>query len=149
MIYEAADVSSAPISQKECLKYIFRSHIPINVLYDVLDKICIKKEKYYLFDFNAFRLLQYHELYPEFSQKIIQAYKPSKQFFVTRPLTYNSFITILRHICRVNHVNFKTKFNYQHSLYNIDYYIHYGEHETSGIFSMDTHSNIAVADQKN
>lgn len=107
------------------LKYIFCKHIPMETLYHVLDQICVKKDKYYLIDFNAFRLLQFHKLYPGFSKKIIDAYKPSKQYFVTRALTYNSFITIVRHICRVNRVEFDTKFNYQHSQYNIDYYIYH------------------------
>jgi hypothetical protein len=107
------------------LKYIFRKHIPIETLYHILDTISVKNDKYYLIDFNAFRLLQFHQLYPEFAQNIIDAYKPSKQYFVTRSLTYNSFITIVRHICRVNRVLFDTKFNYQHSQYNIDYYIYH------------------------
>lgn len=113
------------------LKYIFRKHIPMETLYHILDQICVKKDKYYLIDFNAFRLLQFRELYPEFSKKIIDAYKPSKQYFVTRPLSYNSFITIVRHICRVNRVDFNTKFNYQHSQYNIDYYIYHQNYHNS------------------
>ena len=113
------------------LKYIFRKHIPVETLYHILDRICVKTDKYYLIDFNAFRLLQFHELYPDFAKNIIEAYKPSKQYFVTRVLTYNSFITIVRHICRVNHVHFDTKFNYQHSQYNIDYYIYHHEAPTS------------------
>lgn len=120
-----ADDTDTSKKKYDNLKYIFRKHIPIETLYHILDRICVKTDKYYLIDFNAFRLLQFHELYPDFSKNIIEAYKPSKQYFVTRTLTYNSFITIVRHICRVNHVHFDTKFNYQHSQYNIDYYIYH------------------------
>ena len=111
--------------KKNPLKYLFRAHIPIEILYDVLEKTCIKKEKYYIIDFNSFRLLQFHNLFSEFADKIKPAYKPSKQKYVTRTLTYNSFVTIVRHICRINGIPYETKFNYQHSLYNIDYYIYY------------------------
>jgi hypothetical protein len=107
------------------LEYVFSSHVPIEVLFEVLEQICIKKDKYYLMDFNAFRLLKYRNLYPEFASIILPAYRPSKQYFVTRELTYNSFATIIRQICRINRVTFDTKFNYQHSMYNIDYFIYY------------------------
>jgi hypothetical protein len=107
------------------LKYLFQYHIPIHVLFELLQQICVKKDKYYLYDFNAFRLLQFHKLYEEFSGKILLCYKPSKRSYVTRKLTYNSFATIIRHICRINTIKYKTQFNYQHSLYNIDYYIYH------------------------
>ena len=122
------------IPSPNTLKYLFRSHIPIDYLYDVLEKICVKKEKYYIIDFNSYRLLQFHDLYTNFAEQIIQAYKPSKQKYVTRTLTYNSFVTIVRHICRINGIPFDTKFNYQYSLYNIDYYIYFTYHPTPSLF---------------
>jgi hypothetical protein len=128
------ELASLSIPTPNTLKYLFRSHIPIDYLYDVLEKICVKNEKYYIIDFNSYRLLQFHELYTDFSERIIQAYKPSKQKYVTRTLTYNSFVTIVRHICRINGIPFDTKFNYQYSLYNIDYYIYFTYHPTPSLF---------------
>jgi len=128
------ELISLSIPTPNTLKYLFRSHIPIDYLYDVLEKICVKKEKYYIIDFNSYRLLQFHDLYTNFAERIIQAYKPSKQKYVTRTLTYNSFVTIVRHICRINGIPFDTKFNYQYSLYNIDYYIYFTYHPTPSLF---------------
>ena len=131
-----AETELAPLSipSPNTLKYLFRAHIPIDYLYDVLEKICVKKEKYYIIDFNSYRLLQFHDLYTDFAERIIQAYKPSKQKYVSRTLTYNSFVTIVRHICRINGIPFDTKFNYQYSLYNIDYYIYFTYHPTPSLF---------------
>ena len=106
------------------VKYLFKKHIPIEMLYDLLDKICIKNPKYYIMDFNAYRLLQYHELYEPFVATILAYYQPSKQYYLTRTLTYNSFITVVRQICKINLIEFSNRFNYQNSLYNIDYYIY-------------------------
>jgi hypothetical protein len=131
---ETSEQASLNIPSPNTLKYLFRSHIPIDYLYDVLEKICVKKEKYYIIDFNSYRLLQFHDLYADFAERIIQAYKPSKQKYVTRTLTYNSFVTIVRHICRINGIPFDTKFNYQYSLYNIDYYIYYTHQPTPSLF---------------
>jgi hypothetical protein len=109
------------------LRYVIRTHIPIEVLFNILDQICTKKDKYYLMNFNAFRLLQFHGLYPDFAAAIVDCYRPSKQYFVTRTLSYNSFMTIIRQICRINKKRYEMRFNYQHSVYNIDYYIYYEE----------------------
>ena len=128
------ELASLSIPTPNTLKYLFRSHIPIDYLYNVLEKICVKNEKYYIIDFNSYRLLQFHDLYTDFAERIIQAYKPSKQKYVTRTLTYNSFVTIVRHICRINGIPFDTKFNYQYSLYNIDYYIYFTYHPTPSLF---------------
>lgn len=101
----------------------FIKKIPIEMLYIFLDKNGIKKDKYYLFDYNCFRVMIYHNYYEEFINSIMDYYKPSKVFYLTRPITYNSFITIIRQICKINNVEFKTKILYQHSIYNIEYYI--------------------------
>ena len=133
-IHVADELAAKSLPGPNTLKYLFRAHIPVDFLYDVLDKICVKKDKYYIIDFNAYRLLQFHDLYTPFAEQIIHAYKPSKQKYVTRTLTYNSFTTIVRHICRINGIPFETKFNYQHSLYNIDYYIYYTYPPTPSMF---------------
>lgn len=104
---------------------LFTKKIPIEILYIFLDKTGIKKDNYYLFDYNCFRVMMYHKYNEEFIISIMEYYKPSKQIYLTRPITYNSFITIIRHICKINNVEFKTKILYQHSIYNIEYYISY------------------------
>ena len=37
------------------LKQIFRENIPIEVLYSLLEKVCLKTDKYYLVDQNTYR----------------------------------------------------------------------------------------------
>jgi hypothetical protein len=101
----------------------FTKKIPIEMLYIFLDKVGIKKDKYYLFDYNCFRVMIYHNYNVEFINSIMDYYKPSKLYYLTRPTTYNSFVTIIRQICKINNVEFKTKILYQHSIYNIEYYI--------------------------
>ncbi len=105
------------------LNGFFTKNIPIEILYIFLDKVGIKKDKYYLFDYNCFRVMIYHNYNEEFINSIIEYYKPCKQIYLTRPITYNSFITIIRQICKINNVEFKPKILYQHSIYNIEYYI--------------------------
>jgi hypothetical protein len=102
---------------------IFTKKIPINILYLLLEKVGIKKDKYYLFNYNCFRIMMYHKYNEEFIQSLYEYYNPSKRHYLTRPTTYNSFITIIRQICKLNDVEFKTKIMYQHSIYHIEYLI--------------------------
>jgi hypothetical protein len=94
-------------------------------LFDLLDKICQKTDKYYLFDMNAYRKLVFYAYYQEFADSIVDHYHLSKQFYVTRKLSYNSFTNIIRQICKSNNIVFTSKMKYNESEYNIDYYIYY------------------------
>ena len=107
------------------LKQIFRENVPINILNNLLEKICLKTEKYYLIDNNAFRKLVFHKHHEEFLDTILPFYQESKKFYVTRKFTYNSFVNIVRQICKSNGVMFTSKIKYNESKYNIDYFIYY------------------------
>jgi hypothetical protein len=107
------------------MKQIFRKNVPNELLFELLDKICLKTEKYYLFDNNSFRKLVYNNLHPDFLNAITEFYHISKQFYVSRKLTYNSFTTILRQICKSNNIMFTSQLKYNESKYNIDYFIYF------------------------
>lgn len=107
------------------LKQIFRENVPINLLNNLLEKVCLKTEKYYLIDNNAFRKLVFHKHHEEFLDTILPFYQESKKFYVTRKFTYNSFVNIVRQICKSNDVMFTSKIKYNESKYNIDYFIYY------------------------
>jgi len=109
------------------MSQIFCQPVDINILFDVLDKICLKKEKYYVFDNNAYRKLIFHEYYKDFFDIIIEYYHVSKKFYVTRKMTYKNFITIIRQICKVNRIMFTSEIKYSESNYTIDYYIFFEE----------------------
>ena len=103
---------------------MFYSTIPPQLLFDVLEQVCIIRDEYYIFNILAFRSLKYRNLYPAFANHILSYYRPHYQSFVTRPLTYKSFVTILRHICKMNNIRFDCKDNYSSPGYNIDYYVY-------------------------
>lgn len=107
------------------LKQIFRSNIEPEKLYALLELCCIKTEKYYLLDNNAFRKMVFHDHHIDFFKDILDHYHLSKQFYVTRKLTYNSFTNIVRQICKSNGVMFTSQIKYNESKYNIDYFIYH------------------------
>jgi hypothetical protein len=107
------------------LKQIFRKNVPINVLLELLEKVCLKTDKYFLIDNNAFRKILFHKLDEKFIEFIEPYYQESKRFYVTRKFSYNSFINIVRQLCKSNDVMFTSKIKYNESKYNIDYFIYF------------------------
>lgn len=104
---------------------LFKKIIPKNFLFDLLEKVCLKTDKYYLFDLNAFKKLVFYEYYDEFKRTIKPYYNLSKQFYVERKLSYNSFTNILRQICKSNNIMFTSQIKYNESKYNIDFLVYH------------------------
>jgi len=107
------------------LKQIFRKNVDIEILYGLLENCCLKTDKYYLLDINAFKKMIFHNYNEDFLRDILDCYHVSKQFYVTRKLTYNSFTNIVRQICKSTGLMFSSQIKYNESKYNIDYYIYF------------------------
>jgi len=104
-------------------KQIFRTLVPQELLYDLLEKVCLKTDKYYLVDHNAYKKFIYLGLDKPFVSDILGHYHASKQFYVQREMNYNSFINIVRQICKSNQMMFTSQIKYMESKYSIEYLI--------------------------
>ena len=108
-------------------KQIFKTGIPPEILYDLLEQICIKTESYYIVDIVAYKKMKFHNLHEAFLNTIIEYYHYSKKFYVEREFTYNSFTNIVRQICKLNNIMFTSQIKYNESKYNIDFFIYHQE----------------------
>ena len=106
-------------------KQIFKSYVPNEIFFSFLEKICLKTEKYYLIDMNAYRKMIFYNHHLEFFNSIKEYYHASKQFYLDRKVTYNSFTTIIRQLCKSNNIMFTSQIKYNESKYNIDYLIYF------------------------
>jgi hypothetical protein len=109
------------------LNQIFKKNVPIALLFELLEKISVKTDKYYLVDINAYKKMLYHHYYDDFCEQMMEYYHVSKQVYLTRKLTYNSFTNVIRQICKSNNVMFTSNIKYNKSLYNIQYLIYHIE----------------------
>jgi len=105
------------------INQIFRKNVDPQILYELLSKICLITDKYYCVDMNAFRKMTFHLYHEEFFKTLLDYYHVSKQFYLTRPLTYNSFTTVLRQICKSNEIMFTSTIHYNQSKYTINYFV--------------------------
>ena len=103
---------------------IFKKQVPKELLYDLLNKICIKNDKYYIFNKISYKKGDFLKLLEPFRTSLLDFYHISKQFYITRKLTYSSFVTIIRQICRLNNIDYISKIIYSKSSYDIIYNIY-------------------------
>ena len=103
---------------------IFKKSVPKEKLFELLDTICIKTNKYYLFDVNAYKKGMYNKKIQEFCEFAQPFYHTSRQYYIKRELSYSRFLTILRQICRVQNISFHSHIKYINSSYDIPYYIY-------------------------
>jgi hypothetical protein len=104
---------------------IFKSNIPIEMLMNLFDKICIKYETYYILNNNAYKKGIFNKDIQQFIEDCSQYYHSSKQKYLTRPLNYNHFITIIRQICKHLRIKYVSKIKYERSSYDIIYNIYF------------------------
>lgn len=104
---------------------LFKNHIPIEILYDLLYNNTIKTEDYYCINKESYKKLIFNNQLDPFVQSLKEYYHLSKQSYLVSPITYSKFITIVRHICKLNNIKYTSKIKYDKSTYTIYYYIYY------------------------
>jgi hypothetical protein len=106
-------------------KQIFRNTVPNDLLFELLEKICLKTDKYYLIDINSYKKMIFNKYHEEFCEILKEYYHASKHFYLERKMEYNAFTTIVRQICKNNTIAFNTQILYNKSKYNINYLVYY------------------------
>ena len=105
-------------------KQIIKKDIPIDILIDLLEIIGIKQNNYYIINKISFKKAEYEKLLENFFESLKKYYFVSKHFYLDRKMTYSSFITIIRHICKNNNISYISKIIYNKSSYEINYFIY-------------------------
>jgi hypothetical protein len=103
---------------------IFKKKIPNELFFNLLDQICLKNEKHYVININSFKKGVYNESIQQFLNDCKQYYYTSKQKYLERKLTYNTFTTIIRQICNFNKITYTSQIKYDKSTYDIVYYVY-------------------------
>jgi SNF2 family DNA or RNA helicase len=104
---------------------IFKRNIPNELLFNILDELCVKNDKNYVFNVDSFRKGVYKDLIPKFLETCKPYYHISKRKYLEKKLTFNSFITVLRQICNFNKITYTSEIKYDKSNYSIIYYIYF------------------------
>ena len=104
---------------------IFKKNITTDSLYSLLDKIALKNEKYYIFNNDAYKKGILQDDIQNFFEECKEYYHISKQKYLEKKMSYNTFTTVLRQICKYNKITYTTQIKYDKSTYNIIYLLYY------------------------
>jgi len=103
---------------------IFKKQIPNDLFFALLDEIGKKNDKYYLINYESFKKGLFTNSIPLFIEKCKLYYHLSKQKYLDKKMSYNSFTTILRQICNFNSIKYTSQIKYDKSKYDIIYVIY-------------------------
>jgi len=105
---------------------IFKNKINNDSLFELLDQLSIKTDKYYIIDNISYKKGIFTESISNFLEECKPYYYISKRkTYLERNLTYNSFITIIRQICNFNNITYTSQIKYDKSKYDIVYHIYF------------------------
>ncbi len=104
---------------------IFKREIPDHIMFDLLEKICLKTDKYYFIDVAAYSKLLFLDLKHSFIDALTEYYYLSKRFYLERDFTYSSFTNIVRQICKHGDIKIESEIKYSHSKYYINFFVHH------------------------
>jgi hypothetical protein len=102
---------------------IFKEQVPITILDSFIKSLCEIINDYYVINPIAYKKAVFHGTLSQFLDKVKPYYHQSKQYYVTRKMTYTRFLTIIRQICNQHNLPFASKVQYKNSTYEIVYYI--------------------------
>jgi len=103
----------------------FKTIIPTEKLFELLEQICAKGNKFFILDNNAYKKGIYTGIIPDFLNFCKSYYYTSKRKYVEKELTNKSFMTVIRQICKTNNITYTSHINYNNSNYDIAYHIYY------------------------
>ena len=107
------------------MSQIFKKEVPTEKLMKLLEDTSQKHTKYYLFDNAAYKKGILNNSIPEFMKECFPYYHLAKQKYLEKKISYTTFTTVLRQICKFNKITYTSQIKYDKSLYNIDYYVYF------------------------
>jgi hypothetical protein len=111
---------------------IFKSAVPSYKLFSLLESVALKSDKKYVFNKNAYKKGLMEDKLLHFFEECKPHYYASKQKYLEKKMTYNSFSTVLRQICNYNKIVYTSQIKYYKSDYDIEYHIYVrNEHLTA------------------
>ena len=105
---------------------IFKKEMDNSIIFNLLNKLCEKTNTYYTFNNSSYKKGTFFgDVIQLFLKEIKAYYHNSKQKYLEKKLSYNTFVTIMRQICNFNKITYTSQIKYDKSFYNIDYYIYF------------------------
>lgn len=103
---------------------IFKKIYPKDDLIKFIEKFAYNNSKYYIINKSYYKRAIFLDIIDEFIDIITPYYHISKRKYIENVNNYTKFITIIRHLCKSNDINYVSKILYNKGTYDINYYIY-------------------------
>jgi hypothetical protein len=91
---------------------LFKFELPFSIVKTIINDICIKTDKYYLFTYLQYKKEEYNNNISQICDMLTNYYREAKLFYVKRVQTFNSFNTVLRQLCKLHNIPFSISVKY-------------------------------------
>ena len=100
---------------------LFKTIVPIQILWDFLKLICSEKDSFYILNKILYKQAEYNNHINPFIVSLKPYYYKSKLYYLERKLDYVKFMTIMRQLCNAHQIKYTSKIIYNNSSYEIEY----------------------------
>ena len=106
---------------------LFKKLVPWEYMQILLSEICplLSLNRLFVIDLNVYKKMIFLEKHYAFLESLKPYYRMEKHFYLTREFTYNSFMTIVRQICKSHKQPFHTELKFGRAFHNMVYFIPY------------------------
>lgn len=105
------------------MSQVFREPPSINCLQNIIECFGTKERDEFMIDYVTYKKIIFHKVYVDWLEELLPYYYNSKKFYITRNFSFNSFITIIRQLCKFFGKDYRYTYdrnqNYQHLKYFI------------------------------
>ena len=107
------------------MSQLFKKKYAPKKLMDFLKKICVIKNNHFTLTKDSYKRAQLLNILDPFLKDTKEHYFPSKQHYITRPMRFSYFVTIIRQLCKECCMGWASDISYDKSSYNMRYYIYF------------------------
>ena len=112
----AADGSAPQTSSKR--NHLFRAVPERDVIFGYLDEVCHRDNELFVVDDIAYKRMRYDDRIVRLYEYLRPFYHISKQKYLDEDCSRNSFLTVLRQLCKQYHIQFRSKVIYRNGSYD-------------------------------
>ena len=105
------------------MSQIFKKKPSIDILFNLLEKICKNDNKFFIIDKASYKLGIYNNEIENMYKLLEPNYFDGKKFYIKRKHDYKHFLTVVRQICNINNIPFNYYNEFDKSTYSIVYKI--------------------------
>ena len=102
---------------------IYREKPDYKYLKDVIELFGTKQKNEYIIDYTSYKKILFHNYHINFLNELLNYYHKSKTFYITRKFTFSSFLTIIRHLCKLYDKKYRYIYDKNQHYSYLKYYI--------------------------